>query len=65
MTLTYTCEICRGTFISNPRMTDEDRKTEYERTHGKPFSSDDEVGSVCDECYPEVIEWCRSEGLLP
>ena len=46
-------------------MTDEDRKTEYERTHGKPFSGDDEVGSVCDECYPEVIEWCRSEGLLP
>lgn len=60
----YTCSVCHGRFIADPRFIKE-AKAEYKRKHHKPFPGMENVGIVCDTCYPKVIEFGRKYGFLP
>jgi hypothetical protein len=62
---TFVCAVCHIEYRLDPSMTDEQRRAEYEATHGKPFPGTENTGLVCSECYPEVLAWARKKGLLP
>lgn len=61
----FICAACKGEFISDPSMTDAMREVEYEIDTQKAFPGHERVGSVCDDCYPKVMEWARERGLIP
>jgi hypothetical protein len=64
----FTCESCGHTF--RKAWTDAEANREYAERYG-PDALDtdgqptDDTGSVCDTCYPKVLAWARSEGLIP
>jgi hypothetical protein len=62
---TFICAVCRLEYKSDPKFTDEQRRAEYEETHGKSFPGMQDVGRVCEECYARVIAWAQEKGLLP
>lgn len=61
----FTCRICQTRYISDPQVTESMRVAEYEIEHGRAFPGRDDVGSVCDDCYPKVMQWARNVGLVP
>lgn len=52
MTGTYTCELCGGTFPSEPGWTEEDRLAEMRENFGD--IPEEDRASVCDDCYNEI-----------
>lgn len=62
---TFVCTMCHLEYRSDSSFTDEQRRAEYEETHGKPFPGMQDVSIVCTECYTEIVEWARKHGLLP
>jgi hypothetical protein len=54
----FTCEVCKGTFVSDD--TPEEIRAEFEeRFPGEPYV-ESEVGSVCDGCDAKLMAWLRS-----
>lgn len=62
---TFICAVCHLEYQSSPEFTEEDGIAEYEQLNGESFPGRDHVGSVCDTCFPKVVEWAREQGLMP
>ncbi|MGO8241270.1 hypothetical protein ELH77_19095 [Rhizobium ruizarguesonis] len=58
----FTCELCQGTF--REVSTDEQTRSEYENTWGRPWRSED-VASLCDDCYKFALARIARAGLNP
>lgn len=54
---TFTCELCEETFEKG--WTDEEAEAEFEAL----FPDDPPRAVVCEDCFAEVMEWAKSEGI--
>jgi hypothetical protein len=63
---TFTCAACRETFDRDPEWSEEEAKAEHGRVFGMPIESvEDGVDVVCDDCYRNIVDWAKREGLMP
>lgn len=58
----FICPACGGEYLSDPAISDEDREAEELVNLGR-VSRDDRL-SVCDDCYPVILERARAAGLI-
>lgn len=59
----YTCEGCGGIGHRDLRVL---THAEYAARFGPDDDLNGEgLASVCDDCYPRIIDWARREGLIP
>ena len=58
----FICPVCGGCFVSDPAMSDEEREAE-ELVNLGAVNRDDRR-SVCDVCYPVILERARDAGLI-
>lgn len=54
----YRCEVCHGTFTKT--RSDEEAEVERRATWVEPFG-DDEGGTICDDCFQQVMAWAQSQ----
>lgn len=54
---TFTCGVCGETFVKG--RTDEEAAAEM-RTTWQPHEGDDDLGTVCDDCFKRVMAWAKS-----
>lgn len=59
----FICPICGFSYISDPAQSEAERLDEAAANLGEAPAPDDRV-SVCDDCYPLVLERARAAGLI-
>lgn len=59
----FICPGCGFQFRTDPRQSDDDRQAEAVENLGAPVPAEHRL-SVCDDCYPVILERARAAGLI-
>lgn len=64
----FVCASCGRSCVTG--WSDTDANTEYAERYGQDAVDTDgnptePTESVCDDCYPKILAWCREQGILP
>lgn len=54
----YECAVCHGVFLKT--RSDEEALAEMRETW-QPTSDDDDLGTVCDDCFQQVMAWAQTQ----
>lgn len=60
----FICPGCMQTFTTNPEQTETDRLAEAQANGVAPDEGEGTF-SVCDDCYPVILERARAAGRIP
>jgi hypothetical protein len=60
----FICFGCRNLFTTNPEQTEEARNAETRANMGEEIPEGQGL-SVCDDCYPILLDRARKAGLIP
>jgi hypothetical protein len=54
----FECEVCHGVYLK--ARSDEEALAEMRETW-QPTSGDDDLGTVCDDCFRRVLAWAQTQ----